>query len=709
MNPASKRFHFVRKSENQAILSIHASQKEGGTIPGRLFGNFLEHLGFTVQGGILAQLLRNPAMAADHNLTPDQKNNLLDNGRVAEGIHRLRKEDIDKYREWSPQIGCTGFGMLILDDETKDGIPLPWKVVPHGAGRGNEKGRIGTSVRLNPGKEKVSLRQGIFAPLHREKNYSGHIWIKAVGEGNLSVEFRRRGKNEQNSDENSVIVRTDLPWPKDRWEKIHFNLVVPEGAADRYEPIDFSITAEGNGYVWIDRAVLLPDDNIHGFDPDIIEEARTLAPPVLRGPGGNFTSGYHFWNGIGDVDYRQTLPNPAWGGMEDNFFGIDEFLRFCELIGAEPHICVNMGSGIAEEAAAWVEYVNGPKDSPWGKKRAENGHSDPYNVKLWEVGNEIYGEWQIGHCGAEENARRFQEWSGAMKAADPNIELLATGSPFDAVESHHHWHEALLDEGGRNLECITLHALPDNNSQLGDNERIENIWRSIMAHTTRWEDVDIPKLLQLIDSRGKSGKVDLAITEWGVLGRPDLPVVQNIGGAVYAGLFLNMLIRMKEHIRVANATAILHGGCIRKAGPFIYLDPQVEVIKRYSRLAGGHLIPISCEGSGYDVEEGIFMAPQVEDVPYVDSLCVEKEDKITLAIVNRHPLEKIPLKIFSDELKGLDLILSEEMTSEGLAEGNTPFMPHRVKFVNKDVEYNADNNVMRFDLSPHSITWLELE
>jgi hypothetical protein len=143
---------------------------------------------------------------------------------------------------------------------------------------------------------------------------------------------------------------------------------------------------------------------------------------------------------------------------------------------------------------------------------------------------------------------------------------------------------------------------------------------------------------------------------------------------------------MKEHIRVANATAILHGGCIRKAGPFIYLDPQVEVIKRYSRLAGGHLIPISCEGSGYDVEEGIFMAPQVEDVPYVDSLCVEKEDKITLAIVNRHPLEKIPL-----------------------AEGNTPFMPHRVKFVNKDVEYNADNNVMRFDLSPHSITWLELE
>ena len=707
VNSAKKRFDFVRKPEKQAMLSICVDQKEEGKIPSRIFGNFLEHLGFTVQGGLLAQFLLNPAMAANHNLTEQQRNMLLNNGKIVEDFHRIKDSETDKYKEWSPEIGCTGFGTLVLDDQTEYGIPLPWKVIPHTAGKGNEKGRIGHSVRLDLTDAEVSLRQGIFPPFHREKSYNGHIWIKAVGQGDISVEFRRRGNAIKESDREEVIARTDLTWPSDRWEKISFSLVIPEGILDRYEPIDFSITAKGNGRIWVDRAVLLPDDHIDGFDPDIVEEARRLAPPILRGPGGNFVSGYHFWNGIGDIDYRQTFPNPAWGGIEDNFFGIDEFLRFCQLIGAEPHICVNMGDGAAEEAAAWVEYVNGSTDSLWGKKRAKNGHPEPYNVKIWEVGNEIYGEWQIGHCGAEENARRYKEWSEAMKAVDPSIELLATGSPFDAVESHHHWHETLLDEGGKYLECITLHALPNNNRQLGDNKNIDNIWLSLMAHTTRWENMDIPRLLQLIDSKGHGGKVDLAITEWGILGQPNLPVVNNLGGAVYAGLFFNMMIRMKEHIRLANATAILHGGCIRKTGPFIYLDPQVEIIKRYTKLAGGHLIPVSYEGEGYDVEMGVFMAPQVKDVPYLDSLCVYKEGTISLAIVNRHPFEAIPLEISLNELKEINLMRSEEMTSEGLADANTPLMPDRVKFVNKDVEYDIANNKVKLNTSPRSVTWLE--
>jgi alpha-L-arabinofuranosidase len=211
----------------------------------------------------------------------------------------------------------------------------------------------------------------------------------------------------------------------------------------------------------------------------------------------------------------------------------------------------------------------------------------------------------------------------------------------------------------------------------------------------------------MIDSKKAGRNIDLAITEWGILGNLDGPHVINLGGAVYAGLFYNMVIRLKEYIRVTNATAIFHGGCIQKAGPFIYADPQVEVIRRYSQLAGGSLIPVSYEGPGYDVEMGIFFAPHTDDVPYLDSICVCRQDGVVvLVIINRHPEQTIPLQIDVGKLKGMKLSSYEEMNGESLIDTNTPLMPDKVKFAQKSIK-NSIGNLLHLDIRAHSITWLE--
>src|SRR5690606_13059468 len=120
------------------------------------------------------------------------------------------------------------------------------------------------------------------------------------------------------------------------------------------------------------------------WDPEVVQLLRDAKVSVLRFPGGNFASGYHWEDGVGPIERRPEKPNPAWAEWEPNHVGADEWLALCELIGAEPLICVNAGNGTPEEAANWVRYCNDPETTPWGQKRAANGHPAPYNVRLWE-------------------------------------------------------------------------------------------------------------------------------------------------------------------------------------------------------------------------------------------------------------------------------------------------------------------------------------
>jgi len=194
----------------------------------------------------------------------------------------------------------------------------------------------------------------------------------------------------------------------------------------------------------------MPADNIDGLPPDTLAILKQLNSPVYRWPGGNFVSGYNWRDGIGDRDRRTPRKNPAWTGVEHNDFGIHEFARFCELLGTEAYVAVNSGLGDTQSAADEVQYANGAADTPQGKLRAANGHPEPFKVKWWSIGNEMYGNWQLGHMPLDKYQQKHNDFAKAMRAADPSIKLIAVG---DAGP----WSEGMMKNCADYMDLISEH------------------------------------------------------------------------------------------------------------------------------------------------------------------------------------------------------------------------------------------------------------
>ena len=232
---------------------------------------------------------------------------------------------------------------------------------------------------------------------------------------------------------------------------------------DRYRPYPIAFTAgaasddarleiagRGKGRFRIGTVSLMPANNVEGFRPDVLALLRELNAPVYRWPGGNFVSGYNWRDGIGDRDRRPPRKNPAWKGVEHNDVGIHEFMALCRLIGAEPYIAVNSGLGDAASAAAQVEYVNGAASTPMGAQRALNGQQAPFKVRWWSIGNEMYGDWQLGHMPLGDYVKKHAVFADAMRAKDPGIEIVAVGDVGA-------WDEAMLAGNAGNMALISEH------------------------------------------------------------------------------------------------------------------------------------------------------------------------------------------------------------------------------------------------------------
>ena len=188
------------------------------------------------------------------------------------------------------------------------------------------------------------------------------------------------------------------------------------------------IVGTGTGSFHIGVVSLMPADNVSGFKAATIKHLKDLGIEIARWPGGNFVSAYDWRDGIGDRDRRPPRRELAWNGMESNDMGVDDFVAFCRLIGAEPYLAVNSGLGDAHSAAEEVEYVNGPATSRLGGQRAANGHPAPYGVKIWGVGNEMYGPWQWGHMSIRQYAEKHNLMVRAMRKVDPSIKVIASGA-----------------------------------------------------------------------------------------------------------------------------------------------------------------------------------------------------------------------------------------------------------------------------------------
>lgn len=193
------------------------------------------------------------------------------------------------------------------------------------------------------------------------------------------------------------------------------------------------ITGTGIGTFHIGTLSLMPSDNVQGFRPDTTALLRQLHSGFWRLPGGNFLSNWSWYDSVGDIDKRPPMFDHAWNAMQTNDVGMDEFMTLCKLIGVEPYITVNAGFGDAHSAAEEVEYMNGSVSTRLGALRARNGHPMPYRVKFWDIGNEPYGEWQIGRTDLRYFVLKTNDFAKAMRTADPSITLLASGAMPDEM------------------------------------------------------------------------------------------------------------------------------------------------------------------------------------------------------------------------------------------------------------------------------------
>jgi alpha-N-arabinofuranosidase len=200
------------------------------------------------------------------------------------------------------------------------------------------------------------------------------------------------------------------------------------------ENATLEITGTGTGELHVGAVSLMPADNIDGFRPEVIAVLKQLRFGVLRFPGGNFVSSYEWRYGVGDMDKRPPIFDPVWHALQPNDVGTDEFLTLCRLIGVDPYITVNAGFGDAWSARELVEYTNGAATTPMGKWRAQNGHPAPYHVKLWGIGNEPWGDYQMGAMALPQYEVKHNMFAKEMRKVDPTITLIAGGAMPDVME-----------------------------------------------------------------------------------------------------------------------------------------------------------------------------------------------------------------------------------------------------------------------------------
>jgi alpha-N-arabinofuranosidase len=238
-------------------------------------------------------------------------------------------------------------------------------------------------------------------------------------------------------------VKVDLVWgdaPGDRQ-----TLVVPKITAAYVKyPLRFTaqgdsekarleIVATGTGSVHVGAVSLMPANNVEGFRAEVVAALKQLKSGVYRFPGGNFVSAHEWRNAVGDIDKRPPIYDPVWHAVQPNDVGTDEFLTLCRLLDVEPYITVNAGFGDEWSAAELVEYTNGPASSPMGKWRAANGHPQPYKVKLWGIGNEPWGDYQMGAMSLDQFEIKHNMFAKAMRKVDPSIKLIAGGAMPDVM------------------------------------------------------------------------------------------------------------------------------------------------------------------------------------------------------------------------------------------------------------------------------------
>ncbi len=503
-----------------------------------IYGQFIEHLGRCIYGGIWAEMLE------------DRK------------FYFPITTDYDPYR-----------GTRAVPKDSPYAIvgASPWQIigVPGSVTMVKEDAFVGEHTPLI--QSGSGIRQ-LDLGLVKDKQYVGYIYLKAPQQSaNVTVSLRWADEPKANE---STRFQVNGSYSKHLFQ-------FTAGADTDKGKLEINVS---EGPCFVGTVSLMPADNIQGMRADTLEVLRELNAPMYRWPGGNFVSGYDWRDGIGDRDRRPPRKNPAWTGVEHNDFGFHEFIRFCWLLEAEPLVTVNTGFGDAYSAAAQVEYANGSTDTLMGALRAQNGDAESFKVRYWAIGNEMWGRWQLGYMSLEHYVLKHNWVVDKMRQVDPTIVPIASGNAGS-------WSEGLLKNCADHIDLIAEHFYCQEKPDLVEHvaQIADNIKRKVEFHQ---------QLRQKLDTlKGKD--IRIAMTEWNYWYGPhpfgELGTRYFLKDALGIAKGLHEYFRHSDMIFLANyAQTVNVIGCIKTTKTAAAFETTGLALKLYRNHFG--TVPVAVTG-----------------------------------------------------------------------------------------------------------------
>lgn len=431
--------------------------------------------------------------------------------------------------------------------------------------------------------------------------------------------------------------------------------------------------------IWVGEDSKIP--NISGYRQDVVEALRALQIPVLRWPGGCFADDYHWMDGIGPKDHRAKICNNNWGGdLEDNSFGTHEFLNLCELLGTEPYISGNVGSGTPEELAKWVEYMTSNSQSTVVNTRRTNGRQEAWNVKYVGIGNEAWG------CGGQMTPEYYSDlfcrYTTFIRNYNGRLYTIASGASAD----DYRWTEVLMKNIGTRMNAIAVHyyTVPQDWTHHGS----ATDFTTDEYYTTLAKCLAISPIIQqhiaIMDKYDPEHKVDLLVDEWGTW--YDVEPGTNPGhlyqqstmrDALVAALSLNIFHSYCQRIKMANIAQVVNvlQSMILTKDDQMVLTPTYHVFDLYKVHQAAEWIPLSI-----DKNQGI--VTNYGNVPMIDATASKKNGKMHLTISNTDPSRAHKVLIVAGKKLSAQQVKSIEvrvLTAKDMHEVNTFDSPQTIK------------------------------
>ncbi len=459
-----------------------------------------------------------------------------------------------------------------------------------------------------------------------------------------------------------------------------------------------------------------------GVRQDLLNAVRELNPTVIRAFGGCYSDVYHWKDAIGPRENRKKVKNLHWGAGDfesieglgpiiENQFGTDEFLTFCEAVGAKAYLNVNYGSGTPEEAADWVEYCNGSINTKYGALRAKHGRKEPYNVKIWGIANEIYASWEKGYEKSPvDYAQKYLKFAMKMREKDPSIKLVAVG--WDNSD----WNQTFLKNVEEKwMDYLSVHRyLPSFSGTSAGKKRRDNekTYHAIMASPFMLEELVMQTWKDIVAVFSKDTHLRIAFDEWGLwyLLMDVIRTNYNLQDGIWTALVLILFQKMSDACPLTNWAQLINCiGVIQTDPDGIILTPVYLAFKMLKDHMESKLIEdvkVNC----VKFENKPFKSiPERKNVPYIECNATinDSGDKLSILLVNKHFSDKLAINL---KLKGCEPGKSGkivELTSESAFDYNT--IENRKKIQIRTREITGVDTEMSLGLAPHSITILKIK